>query len=89
MVPDVPITPIAFRLGREATRRTHGSTIPTTGILYILRSTGRAREDAVLQATTSSFMSCREIRKLAISMEYLVTVSFDLVPYGTLAVSPR
>src|SRR3970040_3146130 len=33
IVPAVPITPILSFFAREAARRTHGSTIPTTGIL--------------------------------------------------------
>src|SRR3990172_6933633 len=43
---------------------------------------------AVLQATTRSFI-LNFRRNLSFSKEYLVTVSADFVPYGTLAVSPR
>ena len=32
-VPSVPMTPIVRFSGKAAARRTHGSTIPTTGIL--------------------------------------------------------
>src|SRR4030042_1030192 len=48
IVPAVPITPILSLCGKEAARRTQGSTIPTTGILEIFRRTGRARDEAVL-----------------------------------------
>ena len=56
-MPGVPTTPtLPDRLTRAAARAP-GSMTPTTGMAREARSAGSATDEAVLQATTSSFTS--------------------------------
>ena len=58
------------------------------GTFFLLGLVGCAKEEAVLQAMTIAFTSFVR-RKRMICSEKRITVSFDLLPYGRRAVSPK
>jgi hypothetical protein len=68
MVPGVPTTPTLPEGLTRAAARAPGSMTPTTGMPSEERSAGNATEEAVLQATTSSFTSW-EVRNAAFLSE--------------------
>ena len=65
-----------------------GLTTPIIGISISFSICSKAYALAVLQAITMAF-TFWVFKNRTICLEYLVTVSFDLLPYGTLAVSPK
>ena len=68
--------------------RAPGVITPMTGISVSSFTVSRASALAVLQAITMAFTSFVS-RKRIICREKRIMLSLDLLPYGTLAVSPK
>src|ERR1035437_2761478 len=88
IVARVPITPTFLFLVFKEAIFAPGSIIPIIGISKLFFKIFSATEETVLQATTRALIFLC-IRNLASCRPYSMTVSFDLDPYGTLAVSPK
>ena len=88
MVARVPITPILLHLVTSAAAFAPGFTTPMIGISSSDFKASSASALAVLQAITIAFTFFSS-RNRTICLEYMITVPADLLPYGTLAVSPK
>ena len=75
----MPITPIRLLELTLTASLTPGCKTPTIGILNLRRNVGRLKLEAVLHATTRSFML--NLNNTSVfSTENLIIVSLDLVP---------
>ena len=87
-VASVAIIPILLFFVFSTATFAPGLTTPIIGISKSFLMSSKAKAVAVLQAITIA-LTFLVSKNFMICLEYLTTVFLDLLPYGTLAVSPK